>query len=51
MLPFLLLLCWPQFKAVEVLWIAFVVKDVDLLEERLLAMELEISQVGKVIPF
>ena len=46
-LPFLLLLCWPQFKAVEVLWIAFIIKDVEMFEERLFTMELEISQVGK----
>ena len=45
-LPFLLTLSWPQFKAVEVLWIAFVTKDVDLLEDRMFSMELEISQVG-----
>ena len=46
-LPFLLALCWPQFKAVEVLWIAFVLKDADLFEQRMFSMELEISQVGK----
>ena len=46
-LPFLLALCWPQFKAVEVLWIAFVTKDVNLFEQRMFSMELEISQVGK----
>ena len=46
-LPFLLALCWPQFKAAEVLWIAYVTKDADLFEQRIQSMELEISQVGK----
>ena len=45
-LPFLLLLCWPQFRAAEVIWIALVVKDVEIFEERLSVMELEITQIG-----
>ena len=46
-LPFLLLLCWPQFRAAEVIWIALVIKDVEIFEERLSVMELEITQIGK----
>ena len=46
-LPFLLTLTWPQFKAFEVLWTAFVLKDVILFEHRLYSLDIEISQVGK----
>ena len=45
--PFYSFFCGPQFKAVEVLWFALVIKNAAGFEERLLAMELEISQVGK----
>ena len=48
-LPFLLLFCWPQFKALEVLWIAYVTKNVEIFEELQFAMDFEISQVGKNI--
>ena len=44
MLPFLLTFTWPQFKAAEVLWTAFKSENEELFQERMTALNMEISQ-------
>ena len=46
-LPLLLLLCWPQFKACEVIYLGFG-EDSERFETELAILEQELSHIGKL---